>query len=52
MEDLKKLRDEKMADLTATELVDINRIINGNEVTSFKKIQELMQSKKSNEQSS
>jgi hypothetical protein len=52
VEDLKKLRDEKMADLTATELLDINRIINGNEVTSFKKIFDLLQSKKTNEQNS
>jgi hypothetical protein len=45
VEDLKKLRDEKMEHLTKSELDNINRIINGNEVTSFKKIHTLLTSK-------
>jgi hypothetical protein len=45
VEDLKKLRDEKMGELTKSELTDINRIIDGNEVNSFAKIHKLLTSK-------
>lgn len=45
LEDLRELRDEKLADLTKSELDDVDRIINNNEVNSFEKIHKLLTSK-------
>jgi hypothetical protein len=38
IDDLKKLRDKKMPHLTKKDLDEANRIIDGNEVNSFKKL--------------
>lgn len=51
IDDLKKLREQKMADLTKKELDDVDRVINNNETNSFKKIFDLLNSK-GNEQNS
>jgi hypothetical protein len=46
IEELKKLMEDKMHLLTASEVKDFKRIIDGNEVTSFKKIHSILTSKK------
>lgn len=45
LEDLILLRDNKVAELTAAEFKDINRILENKEVNSYKKVQTLLNSK-------